>query len=72
MLGKILNVVKHMCSNIKYCIMLNQEATETFVCNNGAQKGENMSSLLFVFCVNDFQKRLTELNCGYIFFKVQC
>ena len=41
--GKTLNVIQSMCVNIKSCVMLNNELSETFVCNTGVRQGENLS-----------------------------
>uniref|UniRef100_A0A0P4VXM0 Reverse transcriptase domain-containing protein n=1 Tax=Scylla olivacea TaxID=85551 RepID=A0A0P4VXM0_SCYOL len=48
--------------------MLNQEISDTFVCNVGVKQGENLSSVLFAFYVNDIESKLTEYNCSYVNF----
>ncbi len=57
--GKILNVVRNMYSNMKSCVMLNQEVSETFVCSKGVRQGVNLSPLLFALYVNGIELRLT-------------
>ncbi len=66
--GKILNVIRNMYNNIRSCVMLNQETSDTFVCNVGVRQGENLSPLLFAFYVNDIESKLIAYNCSYINF----
>ncbi len=67
--GKILRVIKNMYNNIKSCVMVNQQLSETFICKKGVRQGENLSPLLFAFYVNDIEKHLLENNCNYVTFK---
>ena len=55
--GEILNVIRNMYGNIRFCVMLNQETSENFVCNMGLRQGENVSPLLFAFYVNDIESK---------------
>ncbi len=48
--------------------MVNQEISDTFMCNMGVRQGENLSPLLFAFYVNDLQEKLIEQNCNYLDF----
>ena len=66
--GKILNVIRNMYDNIRSCVMLNQETSDTFVSNVGVRQGENLSPLLFAFYVNDIESKLIEYNCRYVNF----
>ncbi len=66
--GKILNVIRNMYDNIKSCVMLNQDLSDTFVCNVGVRQGENLSPLLFAFYVNDIESHLLGNNCDYVNF----
>ena len=66
--GKILNVIRNMYSNIKSCVMLNQEISDNFVCNMGVRQGENLSPLLFAFYVNDIESQLLQNNCNFLDF----
>ncbi len=43
------NVIRNMYNNIKACVMLKQETSDTFVCNVRVRQGENLSPLLFAF-----------------------
>ena len=67
--GKILNVIKSMYENTKSCVMLNQELSETFLCNVGVRQGENLSPLLFAYYVNDIEESLINKECKYINFR---
>ena len=51
--GNILNVIKNMYSNIKSCVMFNQQISDIFVCNMVVKQGKNVSLLLFY--INDTQ-----------------
>ncbi len=64
--GKLLKVIHSMYSNIKSCVMVNQEMSDTFMCNVGVRQGENMSSLLFAFYVNDLKEKFIEHNGNYL------
>ncbi len=66
--GKILRVIKNMYGNIKSCVMLKQQFSDTFMCKRGVRQGENLSPLLFAFYVNDIEKQLLHNNCDYISF----
>ena len=55
--GKILNVIRNMYSNIRSCVLLNQEISENFICNIGVRQRENLSPLLFAFYVNDIESK---------------
>lgn len=66
--GKILNVIKSMYENIKSCVMLKQELSDTFLCNVGVRQGENLSPMLFAYYVNDIEEALLDQNCKYINF----
>ena len=57
-----------MYSNIKSCVMVNQETSDTFVSNVGVRQGENLSPLLFAFYINDIETKLLECNCSYVDF----
>ena len=66
--GKILNVIRSMYSNVKSCVMVDQQFSETVTCNLGVRQGENLSPLLFAFYVNDLQEKCIECNCNYLNF----
>ncbi len=53
--GKILNVIRNMYNNIRSCVMLSQETSDTFACNVGVRQGGNLSPLLFAFYVDDIE-----------------
>ncbi len=59
---------KKTYSNIRSCAMLNQQVSDTFMCNVGVSQGENLSPLLFAFYINDMKNKLLELGCNYINF----
>ncbi len=66
--GKILNVIQSMYENIKSCVMLKKELSETFVCNAGVRQGENLSPILFAYYINDIEEELLNKNCNYLGF----
>ena len=47
--GKMFNIIRNMYSNIKSCVLLNQNMSDTFLCNIGVRQEENLSPLLFFF-----------------------
>lgn len=57
-----------MYVNVRSCVMLNQELSETFLCNVGVRKGENLSPMLFAYYVNDIQTALLSQNCKFVDF----
>ena len=59
---KILNVIRKKNSNIRSCVMLNQQISDTFVCDIGVRQGENLSLLFLVLHVNDIESKLLEYN----------
>ena len=62
---KLLNVIHSMYNDMKSCVMVNQQMSDTFTCNMGMRQEENLSCLLFAFYVNDLQeKKLIEFNCS--------
>lgn len=46
--------------------MLTQKISDKFMCNVGLKQGENMSSTLFAYYVNNTEKRLIEAGCIYL------
>ncbi len=48
--------------------MVNQEMSDTFMCNMGVRQGENLSSLLFALYVSDIKEKLIEYNCKHLDF----
>ena len=66
--GKIINVIRSMYYNVKSCVMVEQNVSDSFSCNMGVRQGENLSPLLFAFYVNDLQDYLIEQNCNYLKF----
>ncbi len=66
--GKFLKVIHSMYSNIKSCVMINQEMSDTFMCNVGVRQGENLPPLLFALYVNDLQEKFIEPNGNYLDF----
>ncbi len=53
--GNLLKVIHSMYNNIKYCVMVNQEMSDTFMCNMGVRQGGNLSPLLFALYVSDIK-----------------
>ena len=55
-----------MYSNIKSCVMANQQTSDTFLCNMGVRQGENLSPLLFASYINNIETKLLECNYRYV------
>ncbi len=66
--GKILYVIRNMYSNIKSCVMLNNEKSDSFISNMGVRQGENLSPLLFAFYTNNIENKLLKCNCSFLDF----
>ena len=48
-LGKLLNVIRNMYKDVKYCLKLNNGYTDFFVCGRGVTQGAIVSLVLFSF-----------------------
>ncbi len=59
---------KNMYSNIKFCVMLNSEKSDSFMSSMAVRQGKNLSPLLFAFCVNDSENKLLQYNCSFLDF----
>ncbi len=66
--GKLSNIIHSMYNDIKPCVMVNQQRSDTFTCNIGVRQRENLSPLFFAFYTNDLQDKLVECNCNYLDF----
>ena len=66
--GRFVNVIHSMYNNIKSCVMINQQTSDTFTCNMGVRQGENLSPLLFSFYVNDLLETFRRNNCNCLDF----
>lgn len=55
-------------SSIKSCVMLNSVKSDRFISNIGVRQGENLSSLLFGFNINDIENKLLEYNNYFLHF----
>ena len=55
-------------SNIKSCVVVNQETSYYFVSYRGVRQGENLSPLLFALYVNDLEDHLLGKNCAHLKF----
>ena len=61
--GKLFQVIKSMCNQIKVCIKFNQENSSFYNCYQGLVQGESMSPFIFLLFVNDLEKALLHNNC---------
>ena len=52
--GKILRVIQSLYQKIKARVRVKGELTDVFNCNIGVRQGDNLSPLLFIFFLNDF------------------
>ncbi len=66
--GKILHVIRNMYSNMKSCVILNNEKSDSFISNMGVRQGGNLSPLVFAFYINDIENKLLGCNCGLLDF----
>ena len=64
--GKLYTLVKNMYTNIKSCVLVNQETSEFFVSQRGVRQGENLSPLLFALYVNDLEDNSLGENCAHL------
>ena len=46
--GKILNVIKSLCAQVKSCVFLNGSKSEFFISARGVRQGENLSPLSLI------------------------
>ncbi len=66
--GNILKVIQSMYENIKSCVMLDKELSESFVCNAGVRQGENLFPILLAYYIYDIEDELLNKNCNYLDF----
>ncbi len=66
--SKIINVNQSMYQNIKSCVMLNKEFSDTFVCNAGVRHWETLSAVLFSYYIYYVEEELLNKNSKYIDF----
>ncbi len=59
---------KSMYSNIKSCVVFNNVKSNSFISNMGVRQGKNLSPLLFVFYINDFENKSLEYDCNFLDF----
>ncbi len=59
---------KSMYSNVKSCVMLNNEKSDSFISNMGVRQGENLLPQFFTFYINDIESKLLEYNCSLLNF----
>lgn len=60
--GKFITVIKHMYSDIKSCVSVNNTCSNFFSSNIGVRQGENLSPLLFSLYLNDLHEYMENIN----------
>ena len=64
--GKGLRIIQNLYQKTKACVKVNGEFSDTFDCNIGVRQGKNLSPLLFIIFLKDFntfkQNRFICLN----------
>ena len=56
--GKLFNVTRNICNNIKSCGQVNRQKYDYFSCYTGVKQGGNLSPLLFALYLNDLESFL--------------
>ena len=56
-------VMRSMYHNVKFCVMVEQHISDTFICNVGMREGESLSLLLATFDVNAIHEHFIKHNC---------
>ena len=52
--GKVLRIIQNLYQKTKACVRVNGEISDIFDCNIGVRPGDNLSPLLFIIFLNDF------------------
>ena len=52
--GKVLKIIQNLHQKTKACVWGNGEVSDVFDCNIGVRQGDNLSPLLFILFLNDF------------------
>ena len=52
--SKVLRIIQNHYQKTKACVMVNGEISDVFDCNIGVRQGDNLSPLLFILFLNDF------------------
>ena len=64
MTGKMIEVIKNMCSKVKSVVSVQGITSSSFPCNIGVRQGENLSLLLFSIYFADSKTFLAEQCTG--------
>jgi hypothetical protein len=65
--GKILSTIKDLYSKAKACVRVNGKHSTFFNCKTGVRQGDNLSALLFVLYINDFEEHIRRKCKGLVF-----
>ena len=61
--GNILRIIHQMYQGLKSMILVNNQHSTLFPCNNGIRQGENLSPVLFSLYLNDLEDYLSSHGC---------
>ena len=52
--GKGLRIIQNLYQKTRACVRVNGETSDVFDCNIGVRQGDNLSTLLFILFLSDF------------------
>lgn len=62
--GKLYKSIRNIYQHSSSCVRINDKLTEWFGCNSGAKQGDTLSPTIFSVFINDFVKKIEDLNIG--------
>ena len=66
--GRIVNVLRNMCSKLKACVQVNNGGlSEEFACSIGTRQGCMISPFLFIFYLNELIHVMEDNDCQGVY-----